>query len=331
MGCDSMTKADELFNRYIEGPYGLKDMADLNELTEKGCIKNKDEYWKFVHIFNDGIIDDEELSGLQKEGYPKDFTDKLKKLVGENGANAVSKRAEWLGDNCVTKWSRSDYSADTRMDMFRELARLIVSPRGIGPDEVRGSIESLTEALEDDDPIVHFFAVSALIKIGPAATPSLIKAFKDVTLRMSKISPFELLEHKYDFLRTENKTVTDALVKIGATAVPYLIEELKDENLYVSGEAADLLIKIGNVAVPDVLKALKDENPKVCLYAIYILGETALETKDVVQALSKMAADGGNPIAEDALRRIRARGPEIKTIPQKDESVLPWEKLNWCR
>ncbi|MFQ5795664.1 MAG: HEAT repeat domain-containing protein [Candidatus Bipolaricaulia bacterium] len=90
-------------------------------------------------------------------------------------------------------------------------------------------------------------AVRKLVKIGPAAVPTLIKVLqdKDVDVRQE---------------------AAEALGKIGPDArdaVPALVEALRDEDWSVRQFSAWALRKIGPDAVPALIEALEDEDERV--------------------------------------------------------------------
>lgn len=118
------------------------------------------------------------------------------------------------------------------------------------------AVESLINALGDEDQVVRSLAAKTLGEIGDSrAVEPLIRA----------------LGHEHELVRAGAAT---ALIKLGEPAVTSLIEALGDENFNVRANAAMALGDIGDrQAVELLIQALQDEDWRVRCAAAYALGE----------------------------------------------------------
>lgn len=244
-------KAQELFDRYVEGPYGLRDASDYDELREEGFIADEAEYWKFVQIFDDGVIDNTELEKLTNEGYSQDFVGGLKRLAGYNGAEAAKNRISWLGDNAVEDKFSQDCHCHLKYgnpDMLDELSKLAGS-----------NIDSVSRS-----------AVEQLLELGSSINTTKILAGVG-----ESIVPI-LLSIAYDVRNREKcELAVAALGAIGKSAVPELIQLLHTHRFFHAPESTAILIatinalkRIGPAAI-EAAPILRDITSENALFSPY--------------------------------------------------------------
>jgi len=171
------------------------------------------------------------------------------------------------------------------------------------------AVESLIQALKDEDQDVRTGAAEALRKIGEPAVDPLIKALKD---------------EKSDV----RGVVAECLGEIGdARAVEPLIEVLmkgvgvyrmeKDGVLVPSGGIEKGLSLIGERAVEPLIQVLKDENPSLRARAAMVLG--AIRDARAVEPLIEAMKGGDEDVVFNANMALRSIGePAIEPLI-KDE------------
>lgn len=123
------TVVNELFNRCVDGLYGLQDVSDYEYFVNEKKVFSEEEYFKVARMFRDGVITDTERLEIadifsDKYGDTESFTEEFSKAFGSDGANALRERFKWLRNWSETGWSRTDYSENAREEMKEELARL---------------------------------------------------------------------------------------------------------------------------------------------------------------------------------------------------------------
>ena len=145
------------------------------------------------------------------------------------------------------------------------------------------AIPILSQALENQDSSVRFFAAKALGQIANEATlPSLSKALKD---------------EEYSIRRA----ALDVVAKIGTKAIiPALIQAIEDENAWISHQAIYLLRDIGGeTEIAPLVRALDQERPSqqdeglVRGSALSILGKIC-DQKEIAELIQDLKSRGFN-------------------------------------
>jgi HEAT repeat protein len=199
------------------------------------------------------------------------------------------------------------------------------------------AVESLIQALKNEDPDVRTEAADALRKIGEPAVEPLIKALKDenrdvrevaaeclgeigdaraVEPLIQSLHPKDAAPFEFGFGVKEDGTPlpmgssAKSLSLIGERAVEPLMRALKDEDELVRAPAAWALGGIGDTrAVEPLVQALKDEQFYVRVATAWALGEIG-DTRAVeplMQALEKDRDDFVRKATERALKKIKAK------------------------
>ena len=145
------------------------------------------------------------------------------------------------------------------------------------------AIPIFSQALENQDSSVRFFAAKALGQIANEATlPSLSKALKD---------------EEYSIRRA----ALDVVAKIGTKAIiPALIQAIEDENAWISHQAIYLLRDIGGeTEIAPLVRALDQERPSqqdeglVRGSALSILGKIC-DQKEIAELIQDLKSRGFN-------------------------------------
>jgi HEAT repeat protein len=143
----------------------------------------------------------------------------------------------------------------------------------IGP----AAIPALTLALKNPDSYVRAVAAEALRKIGPSAIPALTQALKERDSDVRRIAAGALGEIAESI---QDKSQISVMFK---EAIPVLTELLKDKDFMVCDSAAEALGSIGDSnAIPALVRALKNEGYSARFDAI-ALGQIAEFTTDKSQ------------------------------------------------
>ncbi|MBI1923988.1 HEAT repeat domain-containing protein [Candidatus Poribacteria bacterium] len=144
------------------------------------------------------------------------------------------------------------------------------------------AIPALTISLQEW-PGAAAWALAALARIGPAASPALISALKDTHQYVRRAAAEALDQLGW---KPNTATITEQafyyiakdrwkeVVKLGCSALPALITTLQDKNGEVRRAAAGALGQIGNSqALPALTTALQDRNEHVRRAAAEALGQ----------------------------------------------------------
>jgi len=268
---DAKTIAGEIVNRSVEGPWGLQDMADYNYLVTEKKAFTDEGFDEAVRITKDCVITDTELQrlgSLYKGGDTKALVDKLKELIGDNGANALPNRIRWLNNWSETSFLRTDYSAKARYFMTSELAFLnivnfikdeakkkylwaIISDEKVGkfkrsfnPPHSDYAEPYLVGLLEDKDYRVRVDAAAVLSYLSKDPTFKLSAVDKYISALNDSYAPVSC----YAAQVLASRDMTDKAAK----ALPGLVNLLKINNMSVRGweykarvAAAEAIANIG--------------------------------------------------------------------------------------
>ena len=165
----------------------------------------------------------------------------------------------------------------------------------VGPDASE-AVSALMRALEDEVILTRFLASYALSRIGPAAIPPLLQAFRS----QSQPKDTRLLAiRSLGLIRT-----------ITSDVITTLVEALEDEDGEVRSFAISALGHIATVApniIRKVLWALEDEDDKVRSAAAYALGHIGPAIPEVIPALIVALSDQSGIVSNSvaiALSRI---------------------------
>ncbi len=115
---------DDVKNAYFK-TYGLDTKGACEELLDAsdGCITIA-KCEKLAAIIGTGtgaIVTDEKRAELRQRGFSNAFIDGL---AGSDGKKLFNERLEWLKENVVTRWWRSDYVLSNREAMVKELGEM---------------------------------------------------------------------------------------------------------------------------------------------------------------------------------------------------------------
>ena len=192
-----------------------------------------------------------------------------------------------------------------------EKARYLIAKREW--DDLAGlggpAVESLIQALKDEDRDVQTGAAEALRKIGEPAVEPLIKALKDENSDVRGVA-------------------AECLGEIGdARAVEPFIQALKDEAsvfvvkedgaLVPSGGSAKGLSLIGEPAVEPLIQALNDKNPSLRAMAAAVLG--VIGDARAVEPLIQALKDEDEYVLWNANMALRSIGEPAMEPLIKDE------------
>lgn len=132
-------KARALYDAYVSGVYGIRDMSDYENLTETGLIKNDEEYDFLANTLNDGEFSSEDEAAFKEREYAAGFIQEIATKWGSG--SAVDKRREFLLGAVVD----DDYSDTARVTMLEELLGL-----GVG-DYPLSKVKNLVKNLKDSN------------------------------------------------------------------------------------------------------------------------------------------------------------------------------------
>ena len=195
-----------------------------------------------------------------------------------------------------------------------EKARYLIAKREWDDLAVLGgpAVESLIQALKDEDRDVRTGAAEALRKIGEPAVDPLIKALKDEKSDVRTVAA-ECLGEIGDARAVE--PLIQALKHKDAASSVFVVEE--DGALVPSGGSAKGLSLIGEPAVEPLIQALKDENPSLRASAALALGVTrdARAVEPLIQALK----DEDENVLWNANMALRSIGEPAMEPLIKDE------------
>jgi RNA polymerase sigma-70 factor (ECF subfamily) len=150
------------------------------------------------------------------------------------------------------------------------------------------AVPQLVEALRTEDcGYVGDWVREALIQIGPAAVPALVKALQDSD-------------------KERRVLVVWALAGGGAAAAPPLTEALRDEASEVRARAAESLGSLGlkgKAAVPALVEALNDPDREVRYKVADALGSIGPDAKEALPALNRVWQRGKDDYVRSAVTR----------------------------
>lgn len=158
-----------------------------------------------------------------------------------------------------------------------------------------GQIQQLVKSLEHKEPAERARARTELVRLGPAAVPSLVAELKSTN-------------------REARWETAKALVDIpDVRAIPALVETLADRDHDVRWVAAEALISIGPMAIVPLLESLVVIDHPSLRYegAHHVLKgvidpKTETVLKPVITALESEQAEVGTPVAaQKALSQLR--------------------------
>ncbi|HEX5037674.1 MAG TPA: hypothetical protein VFX30_10985 [bacterium] len=119
-----------------------------------------------VETAADGRITAFERPELREAGFSSEF---INTLAGTNGNAALERRAQWLGENAVTRAFRTDCDETERTERLLEVASMGAAGRGVLTylhEVVRGEDE------DDYTPAVRTAALAALLSVVDATPES---------------------------------------------------------------------------------------------------------------------------------------------------------------
>jgi HEAT repeat protein len=171
------------------------------------------------------------------------------------------------------------------------------------------AVPLLVEALKDMQPGVRRAAADALEAIGPAAIPTVVKAFplaadpqsgvarEEVLKLLKRFGPKAAKEAKgvIEALKSPEPAVRRAAVEffasLGPAAVPVLAEALQRNDQTLREGALMGLASLGPDAIPELVKTLKDKDEKVRVASARALAQMGPKAKTAVAALAEALRD----------------------------------------
>jgi len=222
------------------------------------------------------------------------------------------------------------------------------------------ALPDLIRALHDPDNKVRKYAALALEKIGPGAGEAIpvleIRSEKDPSLdvrkgaaralasinarqvRLDKYDQKRLIKLEKESLDTLMQTVImagvsgspPACVALGnrgpkaGKAVPCLIKSFRGSDPSARLAASIAIVKIGPGAIPALVDALNDPDGAASVYAAYTLGQMGLKAKQVLPALTQMAAHGRfkgqRRMAGYAIQKIKGEKTAVKRTEKNTQT-----------
>jgi HEAT repeat protein len=161
------------------------------------------------------------------------------------------------------------------------------------------AIPSLIDAFDDPDDSVCRAVGDALVGIGPAVIPALIRALKDNRMNV----------------RVGAATYLGYFPNKSSTIIPKLVETLKDESWRVRKASAASIGQFGSKgidAIPALIEVMKDNNSEVAQNARYALGSIGPLAKAAVPDLVKALRTDDNAVRISILSALERIGPEAK-------------------
>ena len=163
--------------------------------------------------------------------------------------------------------------------------------------EAGPAVDALAAALDDPDTQVWFHSVTALARIGSAATPAIPTLIEDLTGQGRRGENAKWYRSAY------------ALGNMGPAAIPPLQAALKDENASIRSGVAKAFGWIGEegaVAIPALLQCLRDEDERVRQHSAESLGRMG---PSALEGLSETLEGDHHPALLAALLALETAGP----------------------
>jgi HEAT repeat protein len=177
------------------------------------------------------------------------------------------------------------------------------------------AVPALITVLKDENLRVSSQAGYALMDIGPAAIPALIKLFEDRHAALShRVKAAWALRGMTGFQRPPPMA-----------GVPIFISLLKDPDTEIRSEAMLVLEDIGppaHAAIPALRKAVKEERPELRLDAAVALATICPENAETLPALLDGTRSTDPTIRKRALLLLRSHAPVIhNAVPNLLEAL----------
>ena len=206
-------------------------------------------------------------------------------------------------------------------------------------------IETLGQAVHDQNEVTRLKALYDLGEIGVSAVPKLMTRFREE----SKTGSIQNLE-RADFANPSQIDTVYGLAAVGEPAVPALMETLDDPDWWIRAAACSSLGCIGqaaNLAVPHLLKALNDDSEWVRRNAADALGNMGDISQVTEETLIKALDDkretspwslSDSPLRENviaSLAKIRPSPAAISKLKEasKDDNeyIRAWADIGLAR
>jgi HEAT repeat protein len=204
-----------------------------------------------------------------------------------------------------------------------------------------GSVESLVEALTDEDPYVRLIAGKILVgkpidnKFVPALTAVLhrdeVGVADQAAILLAWMAPVcpEAVVALIDALKADQPSTRIRAARVmhcirhSDSVIAPLVIALEDQDLSVRQQAAEGLRILGprkQEHVPALIRAMKDKDSGVRLSIAYALGELGPDARDAVPVLRDALAD-----EDEHVRRVAAESlPKIGPEAGSKISALAW-------
>lgn len=167
------------------------------------------------------------------------------------------------------------------------------------------TVKSLIENLKEPDPNDRQGAEAALVKVGPPAVNSLMKALDE----KDKRSP--------------TAKVLGNIGEPAKPALPLLVQGLKDPDPEFRMTTHNALVKMGKPAVADLALAIKDPDDKVWYSAFVALGKIGPDAKEAIPALTSALEDKNRSVRMMAVHALVRIDPNNKALSEHAAEVVP--------
>jgi HEAT repeat protein len=299
---------------------GTKAEAAVPALAE--LLSSKDEYARLNATLVLGKIGRPSVAPLSKA---LASGDEEVRFYGAWGLGLVGPAAKGAAPDLVR--ALADKSAQVRRKAAYALGR--VDPE---PD---AAAAALVGALEDADADVRTAAAAALVPLGKAAVPALVKALQGDKQALRPVAMKTLgeigaaAERAIPDLKAllwkgekDAEPAADALAGIGAAAIPDLTAAAAHDSDAVRGLALRSLQKIGAPAVPTIVDLLGAKYTDVRRQAATVLGVMLVRDKSVVIGLGYALKDKDVQVRRNALQSIRNLGTSAQLAEPYVSSLL---------